>query len=372
MANLRDKFRGCIAASWIGSAMGAAVEGWSREDIRERYGTLDRLVPYAHHYTDVKWERPAGTTEDGIERQKLIASAIIEKQDRILAHDLVAVWLRDLDPEKMVLKQEGFDRALLEAAKAGVPPSELGRLWLYPDVVSLARACHPLGLINAGDPESAADDVFEVGKVYARETAFALRWAALYAAAIAEACKPGATVASVLEVARRYSRYRAQAGAIYTAYDGIEREIERALALAEKHTDAMAMRDEFYRHYEGGGYVVYGMSQANEIVSKALAVLSITNGNPKEAIVVSVNFGRDTDCLAAVAGGLAGALSGTAEIPQEWMRQVNEATGQDHYTNNRRTIEETANGLWAAFLARRKRLESYLGLMGDRDYQGAG
>jgi len=32
MVTLKDKFRGCIAASWIGSAMGAAVEGWSREE----------------------------------------------------------------------------------------------------------------------------------------------------------------------------------------------------------------------------------------------------------------------------------------------------------------------------------------------------
>ena len=59
---------------------------------------LDKLVAYGN--------RLPGTTEDGIERQKLMATAIIEKQDRILAHDLVAVWVRDLDPDKMVGKQK--------------------------------------------------------------------------------------------------------------------------------------------------------------------------------------------------------------------------------------------------------------------------
>lgn len=370
MITLRDKFRGCIAGSWIGSAMGAAVEGWSRERIKETYGFLDGLLPYRHYTALTDWERLPGTTEDGIERQKLIATAIIEKQDRILAHDLVGVWIRDLDPNKMIYKQERFDRSLLELAKAGVPPSELGRLWPFPNVVSMARASHPLGLINAGDPQKAADDSFEVGKVYVQETAFALRWAALYNAAIAEACKPNTTVESVLDVAKRFVHYRAEAGSLYALYDTIEREVSHALELAPKHTNPMAMRDEFYEFYEGGRYFNYGISQANEIVSKGLAVFAISGGEPEEAILTSVNFGRDTDCLAAVAGGLAGAYSGIKAIPEEWVAQVNEATRQDPYTNNRRTIEETADGLFNAFLARKQRLEDYLRLMCDTDYLG--
>ncbi len=368
MVTLRDKFQGCIAGSWVGSAMGAAVEGWSRERIKAKHGFLQELLPYAHYTHETQWQRPPGTTEDGIERQKLIATAIIEKQDRILTHDLVAVWLRDLDPKKMIYKQEPFDRALLEIARAGVPPCELGRLWPYPNVVSPARSSHPLGLINAGDPEAAADDSFEVGKVYARETAFALRWAALYNAAIAEACSPEATVASVLDVAKRFVHYRAEGGKLYQLYDTIQQEVSRALELAGKHRDPLVMRDEFYQYYDGGGYFNYGMSQANEIVSKGLAVFAISQGDPKQAILTAVNFGRDTDCLAAVAGGLAGALSGAQAIPHEWIAQVNEATRQDPYTNSHRTIEETADGLFAAFLARRTRLQAHLGSMGSSGY----
>ena len=110
------------------------------------------------------------------------------------------------------------------------------------------------------------------------------------------------------------------------------------------------------------------MSQANEVVSKGLAVFAISRGHPKEAILTSVNFGRDTDCLAAVAGGLAGALSGVRTIPEEWISQVNEATRQDSYTNNHRTIEETADGILEAFLARKERLEDYLRWMSDPAY----
>jgi hypothetical protein len=340
---------------------------------------LRELRPYKHYAAYTDWDRLPGTTEDGIERQKLIATAIIENRDRILAHDLVGVWVRDLDPAKMLYKQERFDRSLLELARSGVPPSELGRLWPFPNVVSMARASHPLGLINAGDPKGAADDSFEVGKVYATETAFGLRWAALYNAAVAEACTPGATVASVLEVAKRYVQYRAEAGSLYALYDTIEREVDRALALAIKHGrrdvggpvefgSAMAMRDEFYRFYDGGHYLNYGASQANEVVAKGLAVFAVSQGDPLEAILTAVNFGRDTDCLAAVAGGLAGALSGIQSVPVEWVEQVNEATLNDPYTNSHRTIQETADGLFSAFVARRERLADYVRAMGDPAY----
>ena len=361
MTTLQDKFRGCIAGSWVGSAMGAAVEGWSVERIEKTHGRLATLESYKHYTSITDWQRPPGTTEDGIERQKLMATAIIEKPGRIAAHDLVGVWLRDLDPERMKYKQEAFDRSLLELARAGVPPCELGRLCPFYNVISMARASHPIGLINAGDPASAADDAIEVGKVYATETTFALRWAALYNAAIAAACEPGATVQSVVEAARRFATYRAEAGHLYSLYDRIEAELTAALELAERHAgDYAAMRDAFYQRYHGGGYVIYGASQANEIVAKGLAVFALCEGDPREAILAAVNFGRDTDCLAAIAGGLAGALSGCGGIPREWIEQVNEATRQDPYTNNRRTIEETADGLHAAFRARHQALREYV------------
>jgi len=369
MVPLRDKFRGCIAASWVGSAMGAAVEGWPPDRIRQTHGRLDRLVEYKH-YTDITdWLRAPGTTEDGIERQKLFATAIIEKPGRIEAHDLVAVWLRDLDGERMKYKQEAFDRSLLALARGGVPPCELGRLFPYANVVSMARSSHPLGLINAGDPQGAADDSVRVGKVYAAETSFTLRWAGLYNAAIAAACRPDATVESVLAVAREFIAYHAQAGGLYTMYDTVQHEVDRALELARTHADDEdALREAFARHYHGGAHVVYGMSLANEIVSKGLAVFAVSEGDPKRAILTAVNFGRDTDCLAAVAGGLAGALSGPDALPDEWIDQVNQATAADPYTNNRRTIEQTADGLFEAFGAGRKRLADHLERMGDEAF----
>ncbi len=367
MVTLRDKIRGCIAASWIGSAMGAPVEGWSPERIDSTHGRVEELGTYRHYASRTNWQRPPGTTEDGIERQKLMNTAAIRKGGRISADDLVAVWLAVLDPAKMVYKQEAFDVSLLEMARAGVPPRELGRLWPFNNVVSMARSSHTLGIVNAGNPLGAAEDVYDVGLVYNNEMTFALRWAALYDAAIAEALRPGATVDSVLDTAREYAGYRGQEGTPYAAYDRIAQQIDQALEIAAQHDEPLAMRKEFYAIYYGGGHFVYANSQANEVVAKGLAIFAAAKGDPREAVLAAVNFGRDTDCLAAVAGGLAGALSGSGSLSPEWIEQVNAATKADPYTNSDLGIDETGEGLWRAARGELDRRRAHLRRMEARE-----
>jgi hypothetical protein len=45
----------------------------------------------------------------------------------------------------------------------------------------------------------------------------------------------------------------------------------------------------------------------------------LTTNSYKECVLKAVNLGDDTDTVAAVAGGLAGALYGLEGIPQEWL-----------------------------------------------------
>ena len=61
MPTMYEKVYGCLAASRVASAMGAAVEGWSPERIQETYGFVDRFYPYTHYtYRGVTWERMPG------------------------------------------------------------------------------------------------------------------------------------------------------------------------------------------------------------------------------------------------------------------------------------------------------------------------
>ena len=44
----------------------------------------------------------------------------------------------------------------------------------------------------------------------------------------------------------------------------------------------------------------------------------MTTDNYKDCVLKAVNLGDDTDTVAAIAGGLAGALYGYEAIPKEW------------------------------------------------------
>ena len=353
-SSLRDKFLGCIAGVHVGSAMAAPVEGWPWKKIQDTYGTLHRLLTYQHYGNH--WDRPPGTTEDGVERQKLMITAIMDKQDRVTAEDVRKTWLRDIKPESAGMVSEPFEAVLLSMAKTPIPARDLGRYCDYSGLISMARSCHPLGLINAGDVRSAVEDVHEVGQLYNTAQSKGIRWAEVTAAGIAAATKPGATTDSVI-------------GAIFDNCDkgngyalrpvGVLRELETGLKRTAECQDFRELREKFDATYSGQG-VPYAQSYANEVVTKAICIFRMVKGNTWEAMKAGVNFGRDTDCLTAVAAGLSGALSGAGSIPPELIEQVDKATSLNKYTNSQRTLRETADGLYDAYTSRLRRIEALI------------
>ena len=338
-----EKVLGCIAASQVGSAMGAAVEGWPWTKIQQAYGRLEELLPYQHYGNG--WNRPPGTTEDGIERQRVLLRAIRRADGRPTADDVAAVWREEVDAEKADWCMEPFDRRLIRLAQAGIAGADLGQFNPFTNLVSMARSCHPLGLVNAGDPAGAVASVFDAGRALQRPLGDGLAWAGVAAAGIAAALLPGATAESAVEAARAAAPAR------------ILKELDRALAVAEASDDAVAMREGFDEVYSGRG-TPYAFSHAGEVVSKALAIVRVTGGKPREAIVAGVNFGRDTDCLAAVAGGLAGAISGHKPIPPVWLGQVDAATEVNPYTNLKLTLEAQAHIVWEALESEHQRADA--------------
>ena len=142
--SLREKFYGCISGAHIGSSMGAAVEGWSYTRIEETYGTVEELLPYEHYGNG--WKRDPGTTEDGVERQKLMITAIMRKGDRVNAEDVRAVWRTEINPKAPGNVSEPFEGELLAIAKSNIPARDIGKYCDYSGLNSFARACHPIGL----------------------------------------------------------------------------------------------------------------------------------------------------------------------------------------------------------------------------------
>ncbi len=349
---LREKFLGCIAGCHVGSAMGAPVEGWPYDRIEKEHGTLDRLLPYEHYGNG--WKREPGTTEDGVERQKLMITAILEKQGRVNAEDVRKAWVDHMNPNAPGLVSEAFEGTLLAMARSGIPAADIGKYCDYSGLVSLSRSCHPIGLINAGDIAGAIDDIRDVGQLYNTANSRGVRWAEAVVIGLAAATRPRATVDRVI-------------GAIFDHCDtadkrffkdaGVRREIERGLKVTADCADFRAMRRKFDEIYSGRGQV-YAQSYANEVVTKAVCVFKMVRGNTWEAMKAGVNLGRDTDCLTAVAAGLSGALTGASSIPAALIAQVDRATALNPHTNSQRTLRETADGLFGAYKAQLKRLKS--------------
>jgi ADP-ribosylglycohydrolase len=250
---------------------------------------------------------------------------------------------------------ESFEAQLLAISKTHIPASDIGKYCDYSGLITLARSCHPIPLINAGDIAGAIQDVREVGQLYHVAGSRAIRWAEVTAVAIASATRPRATVDSVL-------------GAIFDNCDknagphakpvGILKELERSLKTAEGCASFRELRvklDEFY----GSKGIPYSNSFANEVVSKAIAIFRMTRGVAREAVIAAVNMGRDTDCCAAVAGGISGALTGGASLDREWIAQVDSAVKQNIYTNSQRTLRETSDALYGAYRARLARMKAF-------------
>jgi len=224
-----------------------------------------------------------------------------------------------------------------------------------------------MGLINAGDPASAIEDVFEVGQLYQTSNSRGLQWACVTAVAIASATKPGATVDSVIGDILKYCDFRAKVEGRenwYASWAGVNivEEIEKGLELTAKCKNFRELRQAFDPVYNGVG-MPYSQAYANEIVTKGVCVFKLVNGDTKQAIISSINMGRDTDCLAAVAAGIAGALTGTSSIPAKWIEQVDAATKKNPFTNTQRTMRENSDGLYNAFRNRLLKGKEYYDLM---------
>jgi len=354
--NTRDKFHGCIAGVYVGSSMGAAVEGWDWQRIQKEYGTLEKLLPYHHYQGTTDWVREPGTTEDGVERQKLMIKAILDKQDRVSAEDVRQAWVKYMNPNAPGVISEPFEGTLLAIARTPVPAADIGKYCDYAGLISLSRSCHSIGLINAGDIAAAIEDVHDVGQLYNTANSRAVRWAEVTVVAIAAATRPAATADSVL-------------GAIFDNVDrgdtrffkemGIRRELDQGLKKTQACKDFREMREKFASIYNCTG-IPYSNSFANEVVTKAVCIFRMTQGNTWEAMKAAVNMGRDTDCLAAVAAGISGALAGASSIPEALIRQADHATSVNPHTCCKLTIRETSDALYGAFKARIARMKDFI------------
>lgn len=349
---LYDRIFAVNAVVAIANSMGDLTEGLTWREVDERYGFLDQLLPQdePERRRTMDWgpdfhyqahSRPAGMGEDGQERHRLMCEAIIRKGGRVNVWDVARIWVELIDPSKFGILLGPQDQVIYWALKAGVPPTEVGRYATFPAFHGTTKMMLPVGLVNAGNPKQAALDARDCGRI--KDTPgtnsshatgnYALDVAAGMTAALATAMLPGATVGSIVDAALAELATPART------------ECELGLSWAKEHRDWKKLRELYDERYRGRP-----ASNAVEVLSSALAVFYLADGDLEHSLLWSVNFGRDTDDRAADAGGLAAALNGSAGLRQEWVETIDAALLQDPWTVSTRSLGDAAQGLYQATL----------------------
>jgi len=365
MDRLFDRVYGCLAGSQVGSALAGPLEHLRRE----RHGWVDRMLPHPVQGRVL----PPGSTEDGIERQKLMVLAIRDKGNPIDIRDLGRAWLRYVKEESFGKLAGQQDEIHYRLIKAGISPEDLGYHEAHVGRLGFHRACHPIGIVHGCLPELAARNALDVARIYQPPTGRGLAWkdadpatlrrmfpvytigidwAAVVCAAVAEAMRPGATVESVVEQSVAY--------VVEPVRDEVLAAVDLALSVRDSAgADHEALVARFGERYHAHGQP-FSISRAYEVVPKGVALFAFHGGDVKATMEAAANFGRDTDCLASVAAGIAGAFSGVSSIPTEWIEQVDGAAKLNTLSVCDLSIEEQARILYDALLVNYARLRAGL------------
>lgn len=281
-----------------------------------------------------EWEfpdvnHPAGTNEDGGERKWLVIKAILDKGGRITKEDLRQSWLKYINPDWFGYHLLPRDKETYETMKK-VPASEVGKYDRWPGNVDVLMMIHPIGLINACKPQRAAEDALDICQTIQSSTiSFAPDAAAAVAAAIAEAVKPNSTVDSIIDEGKKY------------VDENVREIIDECLEIAKEHPDILEVREPFWKKF--GGRVP---TDSLEVVGESFAFLWITDGNPEQCMIAGASLGRDADCVASIAGAMAGAYKGIDAIRDDWVETCNEAIQNDPHELIDMTIEEMSEELY--------------------------
>ncbi|WP_425231055.1 ADP-ribosylglycohydrolase family protein [Sphingomonas sp.] len=304
-AALLDRIHGCLIGGAIGDAMGAPGEDWHYADIRAAFGHIDRFLPQPARKRD---GAPGQITDDTTLRHYMCL-AIIRKRGRITPDDYAAVWLSDLNPDRLFVTE----RIVLEKLRLGMNPWETGRGQPAADAAIMAVA--PMGIVNAGDPAQAYQDAVAISSIH--QDGLERDAAGVVAAGVAAALVPGATTDGVL--------------AAMTAHGSFDtkRLLRIAADLAAATGDVDAFTEQFYlrhldRSFPRPADVSWDQDRtvsptSREVLPIVAGLFALCDGDPRQCIVAGASFGRDADTIATVLGGLSGALRGAGVIPADWV-----------------------------------------------------
>ncbi|MEU9448321.1 ADP-ribosylglycohydrolase family protein [Streptomyces sp. NPDC048277] len=369
-ASLDDRITGALVGAAVGDALGGPVEGYSPDQILERHG--GRVHGIVGPWNGDAWRtaRPVAPYHKGdghVTDDTLMTHALVRVYDRVRDHlDAYAVadhlvpdlmtnprWIPELETETIPLHRIFLAEKWLAARLhyGHVDPREAG----VGNIVNCGAAMYmaPVGLVNAANPRAAYAEALDVAG--AHQSSYGREAAGVFAAAVAAAAAPGATPDSVVTTC------------LSLAKDGTRTAIEQVCEVASHHTDfesaltplrgAVAPYDTVGPDYRAPSLGARRPSRLHAIeeLPVALGMLLVADGDYRRAVLGSVNYGRDCDSIATMAGAIAGALG--SAVPEEWSKRVAEASRLDLW-EPARVLAAVAREVFARDMERRRAHEA--------------
>ncbi|GLP68529.1 hypothetical protein TUSST3_51520 [Streptomyces sp. TUS-ST3] len=341
-SSLPDRITGALVGAAVGDALGGPVEGYSPDQILERHA--GRVHGIVGPWNGDAWRtaRPIAPYHKGdghVTDDTLMTHALIRVYDRVRDHlDAYAIadhlvpdlmtnprWIPELEAEALPLHRVFLaEKWLVTRIHYGhVDPREAG----VGNIVNCGAAMYmaPVGLVNAADPRAAYTEALDIAG--AHQSSYGREAAGVFAAAVAAAATPGATPDSIVTAC------------LSLAKDGTRAAIEQVCEVAARHTDfesallplrqAVAPYDTVGPDYRKPSLGARRPSRLHTIeeLPVALAMLLVAAGDYRHAVLGAVNYGRDCDSIATMAGALSGALG--FPVPDDWAKAVSEASRLD-------------------------------------------
>ncbi|MEU9402111.1 ADP-ribosylglycohydrolase family protein [Streptomyces sp. NPDC048242] len=374
---LDARITGALVGAAVGDALGGPVEGYSPDQIADRHG--GRVHGFVGPWNGDEWRtaRPIAPYHKGdghVTDDTLMTHALIRVYERVRDHlDAYAVadhlvpdlmtnprWIPELEAEALPLQRIFLAEKWLVArlAYGHVDPREAGS----GNIVNCGAAMYmaPVGLVNAADPAAAYAEALDVAG--AHQSSYGREAAGVFAAAVAAAAAPGATPDSVV------------AAALALAKDGTREAIEKVCETASGYGDfesalvplraAVTPYDTVGPDYRAPSLGARRPSRLHSIeeLPVALGMVLVAGGDYRHAVLGSVNYGRDCDSIATMAGAITGALG--SPVPEEWAKTVAEASRLDLWAPARE-LAGVAREVFARDVARRRAHERAFAALGD-------
>ncbi|CAL9273481.1 hypothetical protein SUDANB5_01939 [Streptomyces sp. SudanB5_2050] len=379
---LDEHVTGALVGAAVGDALGGPVEGYSPEQILERHG--GRVHGIVGPWNGDAWRtaRPLAPYHKGdghVTDDTLMTHALVRVYDTVRDHlDAYAVaehlvpdlmtrtrWIPELEAEALPLQRVFLAEKWLAARLhyGHVDPREAGT----GNIVNCGAAMYmaPVGLVNAANPAAAYAEALDVAG--AHQSSYGREAAGVLAAAVAAACAPGATPDSVV------------AAALALAKDGTRAAIEAVCEAAARCSDfesalgplreAVAPYDTVGPDYRAPSLGARRPSRLHAIeeLPVALGMLLVSGGDFRHAVLGAVNYGRDCDSIATMAGALAGALG--SPVPEDWAKAVAEASRLDLWAPAA-TLTAVAREVFARDVRRRRAHEEAFAAIGGAGCSG--